>query len=149
MTSVQRSFAQVCHVYDINGKRSNSYTGLVYHSHFRPLTTPIATALDLSSVLHKNAPSGMPTPSSVLRSFASATSNPGVKEDATDLDPSPLASIANALTVPPIHVDHVAEAICKAVNDDSIEGIVDVIRMRELIGWISKGRNVRSSVSHG
>ena len=130
-------------------ENTNLHPGLVYHSHFRPLTTPIATALDLSSVLHKNAPIRMQTPSSVLRALASAAPNPGVKGFATDLDPSPLVSIANALTVPPIHVDHVAEAICKAVNDDSIEGIVDVIRMRELIGWVSKGRNVQSSVSHG
>ena len=45
------------------------------------------------------------------------------------------ASIANALTLPPIHVDHVAKSIVKALEDDSIEGVLDVQRMRAMLGF--------------
>ena len=54
-------------------------------------------------------------------------------------------AIANALTIPPIHVDHVAEAIC-AILDSSgnpIRGVVDVRRMRELIGWSDRTGEAR------
>ena len=109
--------------------------GLVYHAHYRPLTTPFATVLDLSSTIHRNAPSGLPTPSSILRSLSSTMSN--------DAKSSALSSIANALTIPPIHVDHVAEAICKSISDDSVEGVVDVSRMRDIIGWSLKSGSGR------
>ena len=70
----------------------------------------------------------MPTPSSVLRSLGSAL-GPMVS--------SPLDSVANALTIPPIHVEHVAEAICIALNParPDVKGVVGVRRMRELVGW--------------
>jgi hypothetical protein len=48
---------------------------------------------------------------------------------------SPLNSTANALTTPPIHVEHVAGAICVSLCDPNVKGIVDVRKMRELIGW--------------
>ncbi|KAE9409682.1 hypothetical protein BT96DRAFT_984730 [Gymnopus androsaceus JB14] len=85
--------------------------GLVYHAHCRPLTTPAAAALDLSASLHRKVPQGIPTPSQVLQ------------------------SVANAMTIPPIHVDHVAEAIAISLGDVDINGVVGVRRMRELIGW--------------
>jgi hypothetical protein len=47
--------------------------------------------------------------------------------------------MANALTTPPIHVEHVAEAICTALNDPEVRGVVDVQRMRALIGWRETG----------
>ena len=51
---------------------------------------------------------------------------------------SPLDSIANALTLPPIHVDHVAAAIVATLDSTSdIRGVVGVHRMRELIGWVA------------
>ena len=53
--------------------------------------------------------------------------------------PSALASVANALTIPPMHVDHVAEAIVRAIQDESVKGPLDVVQMRELIGWSLKG----------
>jgi len=52
---------------------------------------------------------------------------------------SPLESMANMLTIPPIHVDHVAEAICVAFESQDVRGIVGVRRMRELIGWPING----------
>lgn len=52
--------------------------------------------------------------------------------------PPALDAVANALTVPPIHVDHVGEAIAAAVNiDRDIRGVYGVREMRELMGWRS------------
>ncbi|KAF8910975.1 hypothetical protein CPB84DRAFT_1763039 [Gymnopilus junonius] len=104
---------------------------LVYHAHIRPLTTPAAVLLDLSSTLHNKIPQSLPTPSSILRSVGSALGHYS-EETST----SALESIANALTIPPIHVDHVAAAICVALDSrNDVKGIVGVRRMRELIGW--------------
>ena len=104
--------------------------GLVYHPHYRPLTAPIAALLDLSASIHSNVPPSIPTPSRLLRALGSAfPSNQGS---------SPLESIANVLTIPPIHVDHVAGAICVAL-DRQIRGAVGVRAMRELIGWSESG----------
>lgn len=48
--------------------------------------------------------------------------------------------MANALEIPPIHVDHVADAIMVALDSASgIRGAVGVRRMRELIGWSESG----------
>ena len=105
--------------------------GLVYHAHLRPLTTPLAALLDLFATVHAKAPSGAPTPSSILRALGSAL---GTRSETL---PSTLDSIANALTIPPIHVEHVAKAICVALDParDDVHGVVDVGRMRELVGW--------------
>ncbi|KAH6918522.1 mitochondrial protein [Coprinopsis sp. MPI-PUGE-AT-0042] len=104
---------------------------LVYHAHLRPLTTPIATALDISATFHRKLPTGFPAPSSILRSLGSS-SQPGGGVSAFD-------SIANALTLPPIHVDQVAAAIVASLDSaNGVQGIVGVNRMRELIGWRSE-----------
>ena len=63
------------------------------------------------------------TPASILRSLSGAASLPS------------LDSVANALTIPPIHVDHVADAICIAIEDQTVHGPVNVRDMRRLIGW--------------
>ena len=107
--------------------------GLIYHPHYRPLTSPLAAALDLSSVIHSKIPQGIPTPSGLLRALASMSRSP----------PSPLPTsfdaVANALTIPPIHVDHVGEAIAAAVDvdRDDIRGVYGAREMRELLGWLS------------
>ena len=109
----------------------------MYHSHFRPLTTPIATLLDLSATVHRALPNNVPTPAGLLRTLSSSSPTPSITPGT--LNPSALSSVANALTVPPIHVDHVAEAVVRAIDDDGMEGIMDVRRMREVIGWAEKG----------
>jgi len=102
------------------------------------LTSPVAALLDLSASLHSKVPSNIPTPSGILRSLGSAFS-PAVGS-------SPLDSVANALTIPPIHVEHVAEAICAALDPArDVRGVVGVRRMRELMGWSEKGE---SSTAH-
>lgn len=148
-TFERRSFGQVSMVIFPLYSSLIPFLGFVYQSHVRPMTTPIATLLDLSSVVHKKIPQGIPTPSSMLRALAYATSAPETNQSQSiDLEPSPFSSIANGLTIPPIHVDHVAEAICKVILDDSVEGVVGVGKMRELIGWADKGNDVKSSPSN-
>ncbi|ESK94553.1 mitochondrion protein [Moniliophthora roreri MCA 2997] len=106
---------------------------LVYHAHYRPLTTPAAVLLDLSAALHAKVPPGIPKPSDVLRTFGSAFSPRTISS----------SSIANAMTIPPIHVDHVAEAICVALQSEDVRGAIGVNRMRELIGWHQLGSDHR------
>ena len=112
-------------------------TGLVYHAHYRPLTTPAAAFFDLSATLHAKGPPGVPKPADVLRRLGNALSprSPPL-EGHVDLG-STLESVANALTIPPIHVDHVGEATIAALQSDGLSGPVGVHRMRELIGWHS------------
>ncbi|KAF8212176.1 hypothetical protein K438DRAFT_1439771, partial [Mycena galopus ATCC 62051] len=69
--------------------------GLVYHAHHRPLTTPAAALLDLTSSLHAALPH---TLQHSLRAAVGHLPN-RVSQDA--------ASIATALSTPPMHVDHV------------------------------------------
>ncbi|KZT70160.1 NAD(P)-binding protein [Daedalea quercina L-15889] len=113
---------------------------LIYHPHFRPLTSPVAAMLDLSATIHRKVPPGLPTPSGFLRSLASTFPSPPAPQ--SPVSTSPLESMANALTIPPIHVDHVAEAICIAADTRRVDvhGVVGVAEMRELIGWSQKGQ---------
>ncbi|KAH7913710.1 mitochondrial protein [Hygrophoropsis aurantiaca] len=117
---------------------------LVYHAHQRPLTTPLAALIDLSATLHARLPPGLPSPSSVLRSLGS-TFSPPVPVD-SQMTTSSLDSMANALTIPPIHVEHVAEAICVALESPkNIAGVLGVKEMREIIGWTEKGQHLPST----
>ena len=96
----------------------------MYHPHLRPLTSPLAALLSASSNIHQRVgPIVAVTPASVLRSVSSAVGLPS------------LDSVANALTIPPIHVEHVADAICIAIEDQTVRGPVGVRDMRRLIGW--------------
>lgn len=114
---------------------SHSLRGLVYHAHHRPMTSPLAALIDLSASIHASVPKGLPTPSSLLRAVGHAF--PSSRD-------SPLHSVANALSIPPIHVEHVAEAICVALDTTrGVKGVVGVREMRELIGWSEKGQEPR------
>ncbi|KAG5645245.1 hypothetical protein DXG03_006662 [Asterophora parasitica] len=113
---------------------------LVYHAHHRPLTTPAAVLFDLSATLHSKIPPVLPTPSSILRQIG--TNLPHAPNSTSYLE-----SIANALNTPPIHVDHVAEAICAVLDSSAnpVGGVVGVRRMRELIGWSERGGEVQAA----
>jgi hypothetical protein len=101
----------------------------VYHPHLRPLTSPLAALLSASANIHqKIAPMVALTPASILRSLSSSVGLPS------------LDSVANALTIPPIHVEHVADAICIAIEDPTVRGPVGVRDMRRLIGWEMLGK---------
>jgi hypothetical protein len=100
-------------------------SGLVYHPHLRPYTAALATLLDLSSTIQSNFPKGVPTPSQLLHGFSETLVG---KSSALD-------SVARALSLPPIHVDHVAEAICVAADEERVDvrGKYGVREMRDLI----------------
>ncbi|KAH9079529.1 mitochondrial protein [Lactarius deliciosus] len=81
---------------------------LVYHPHLRPYTAAMAALLDLSSTVQSKLSRGMPTPSDILHRLSQTLVG----------GPSALDSIARALSLPPIHVDQVAEAICIATDSE-------------------------------
>lgn len=94
---------------------------LIYHPHARPLSTLPAALLDLSANIQSRLPPGLKA-TNLLRTLPM---------------PAALApdSLANLLTIPPIHVDTVAEAICRAIEQDEIVGALGVKAMRELTGF--------------
>jgi hypothetical protein len=99
------------------------------------MTTPAAVLMDLSSNLHEITPRSIPTPSSILRTLGSALT-PRQAADDVLIVTSALESVANALSIPPIHVDSVGQAICAVLDGESdIRGVVNVRRMREILGW--------------
>lgn len=108
----------------------------MYHAHLRPLTTPIATLQSLSASFHASPPFRLPLPlpATALRALASASSPNPLQTEST-VSPTSLESIANALEIPPMHVDHVGQAICFAVERADVSGPVGVRGMRDLIGW--------------
>lgn len=99
--------------------------GLVYHPHLRPYTVPVAALLDLSSTVQSNLPKSMPRPSELLH---------GLSQTLTGTS-SALDSIARAFSLPPIHVDQVAEAVCVAADRRraDVRGVYGVREMQELI----------------
>lgn len=77
---------------------------------------------------------GQFSPVSIL-SRLTATSETGTPQEAeTALDQFP-NSVQRAMTIPPIHVDHVGEAVCEAIQNGDITGPVGVREMRRLLGW--------------
>lgn len=98
---------------------------LVYHPHLRPYTAAMAALLDLSSTVQSKLPKGMPSPSDVLHGLSQTLVG----------RTSALDSIASALSLPPIHVDQVAEAICVAADSErpDVQGVYGVREMRDLI----------------
>lgn len=98
---------------------------LVYHPHLRPYTAALAAVFDLSSTIQSKFPKGVPTPSQMLHGFSETFVGKA----------SALDSVARALSLPPIHVDQVAEAICVAADAKSVDvrGKYGVREMRDLI----------------
>lgn len=145
----------------------------MYHPHLRPLTTPLATLLSASAEGHKFIRSQsqlpIPTPAGVLEMLASRLEsshftptynrsgqhNPGEGGEGRKLGgwlATALRSSANAMQIPPMHVDHVALATCTAIehsfasdsksttfmehgDEDGKNVVLGVSEMRELIGW--------------
>jgi hypothetical protein len=108
----------------------------MYHPHTRPLTTPIATLLDLSATMHQRLP--IPGPASLLRALSSTELARRLRPsstNATSILDTPLEAMARALETPPIHVEHVAQAACEAIAQGDVSGPYGVRDMRRLIGW--------------
>ncbi|KAF8525684.1 hypothetical protein JB92DRAFT_3093566 [Gautieria morchelliformis] len=127
------------HVTDVD-EPHDADNGFIYHPHLCPLTTPIAALASLSATLHSHAPPLLPTPSRVLHALARAQSpdprspSPAPSHTNTPL-PSAIHALVTTLELSPIHVDHVAEAVCRAIKRQDVRGPVGLRRMRELIGW--------------
>jgi hypothetical protein len=85
----------------------------------------MAALLDLSSTMQSKLPKGLPAPSDVLHGLSQTLVG----------GPSSLDSIARALSLPPIHVDQVAEAICVAADSErtDVHGVYGVRKMQDLI----------------
>ncbi|EIW67895.1 hypothetical protein TREMEDRAFT_32601 [Tremella mesenterica DSM 1558] len=92
--------------------------GLMYHPHIRPISTLPAFALSLTASTHDTL--HIPLPFSPDSFFGGA---------------------AEALRTHPLHVDHVAEAAIKSIEDSSREGVVDVDTMRQWAGFGSKSNS--------
>lgn len=120
-------YAQVCLSMLFEATSLTSTLGLMYHPHERPLSTPLAVLLDVTSRLHSRMPFALPLPPSpppLSRSSPSSRSSPL----------QALGALGASLQVPPIHVDHVAECICRSVEDQHVQGVVDTAEMRQWVG---------------
>ncbi|TXT07397.1 hypothetical protein VHUM_03117 [Vanrija humicola] len=86
--------------------------GLMYHPHVRPVSTLPAFALSLTAGLHDRVrlPFGFGPPESLL------------------------GGMAEALRTHPMHVDHVADAIVRAIAEQQ-QGVIDVQTMRRWAGF--------------
>lgn len=86
----------------------------MYHPHVRPLSTLPAFGLSLSAALADRTRIFQPNP------FASR---------------SPIHGALEALRTHPLHVDHVAEAVIRSIEDEGKEGVVDVQTIRRWAGF--------------
>jgi len=86
--------------------------------------------MDLSATLNAKAPSVIPTPSRIIKAV---TTDPPAGEL-----PGGIRALAEMMELPPVHLDHVAEAICKAIEDEGVRGVVGLKGIRELVGWKEK-----------
>ncbi|GAA6036955.1 hypothetical protein JCM8097_005477 [Rhodosporidiobolus ruineniae] len=96
---------------------------LMYHPHLNPASTLPATLLEATSKLHALLPPSLHLfdPSQLASAPSSAL-------------PPAIASLASLFSIPPIHVDAVGEAVCRAIEDEGREGVLDVQGMREMLG---------------
>lgn len=115
---------------------------MIYDPETRPMTIP-ANLFTFSAWMHAVMPSFVPMPASIARWLGT-----NVFPKATEQTPSALVSMATLWSVPPIRVDHLAEAICASLDPaKDVRGPVGVRAMRELIGWSKGGPTNASSVS--
>lgn len=93
---------------------------LIYHPHINPISTLPATALSAAATVQALLPASLqlsnifPTSPSKLLSPAST-------------------SLASLLTIPPIHVDTIGEAVCMSIEDEAVRGVVGVKEMRRML----------------
>ncbi|GAA6003201.1 hypothetical protein JCM10207_001797 [Rhodosporidiobolus poonsookiae] len=104
---------------------------LMYHPHLSPPSTLPATLLEASSRLSALLPSSLHLP--FLR--------PSPSSFPSSAPPPATASIGGLLSIPPIHVDAVGEAVCRAIEDGSVRGAVGVRGMRRMLGMEEVGRD--------
>ncbi|GAA5845648.1 hypothetical protein JCM9279_006061 [Rhodotorula babjevae] len=120
---------------------------LMYHPHLNPPSTLPATLLEATSHLHALVP-----PSLHLLPQAPPTPPNAPPPPAGAPLPGALTSLASLVAIPPIHVDAVGEAVCRAIADEGTRGVVDVAAMRETLGfdalgWGASGRRSKAGAA--
>ncbi|KAF8580871.1 mitochondrial protein [Ramaria rubella] len=132
----EKGIEELCHGTGVRGIFVRP--SFIYHPHLRPITSPIAALVSLSATIHEKAPSVIPTPSRVLRAMAPQPEHPeGL--------PSALEAMASTLELPPVHLDHVGEGVCRSIERQDISGPVGVRRIRQLVGWGESGPVIHSA----
>lgn len=91
----------------------------------------MAVLLDFSATVHGYVPKGVPSPSKLLRALSTLVSD--VPSDASERIPPALESLAKTLEISPMHVDQVAQAICEAIENPHIRGVIDTKSMRAIL----------------
>ncbi|BGP05825.1 hypothetical protein JCM10049v2_001640 [Rhodotorula toruloides] len=107
---------------------------LMYHPHLNPPSTLPATLLEASAKLRALIPPALRL----------APSPPPSPIPTTEIPPA-YASLASLMSIPPIHVDAVGDAVCQAMASPDVEGVVDVQRMRDMLGFDPLGWSARRS----
>lgn len=86
------------------------------------------------------------SPISLLSRLASSLESTPVSSDSTSALDGPIDSITRSMTIPPIHVDHVGEAVCESIERSDVNGPVGVWEMRKMLGW-TEGRDSDTFIS--
>ncbi|GAA5938264.1 hypothetical protein JCM3775_002931 [Rhodotorula graminis] len=110
---------------------------LMYHPHLNPPSTLPATLLEATSHLHALVPPALHLLPSAPRPLPNSA--PSLADDPATAFPGALTSLSSLLSVPPIHVDAVGEAVCRAIADDATSGVIDVAAMRDMLGFDALG----------
>jgi hypothetical protein len=74
-----------------------------------------------------------------LLSRLMASPEPVALDSAAPLIDDSMDSITRAMTIPPVHVDHVGEAVCESIERDEVNGPIGVWEMRKMLGWVEEG----------
>ncbi|PWN41798.1 NAD(P)-binding protein [Ceraceosorus guamensis] len=133
--------------------------GLMYHPANRPLSTLPAALLDLSAAVHGKAHTlgtWVPTPSRILSFLSSPRSplsiftppSPHEKPSATPSSRTgpDFTALARGITTPPLHVDTVAKAVVRALEESEVEGPIEPADMKRLLGWRDVGAEPEESL---
>ncbi|CAD6565326.1 MAG: hypothetical protein CYPHOPRED_005370 [Cyphobasidiales sp. Tagirdzhanova-0007] len=104
---------------------------IIYNPRVRPGSAIPATVLGLSSRMQSLMPA--PLQASTAASIFSALTASQHARTQQDL-PSSAESLANLLSIPPIHAETVAEAVCRSIEDEEMGGVVAVKDMQAMTG---------------
>ncbi|SCV67028.1 BQ2448_5674 [Microbotryum intermedium] len=108
---------------------------LIYHPHLAPATTLPATLFEATSKIHRM----IPPPLRLESLFAGGPARSPFQQQRLDAQgeelPSAFQSMASLFAIPPIHVDAVGQAVMRSIEDEGVEGVVDVERMRSMLGF--------------
>ncbi|KDE06709.1 hypothetical protein MVLG_03055 [Microbotryum lychnidis-dioicae p1A1 Lamole] len=109
---------------------------LIYHPHLAPATTLPATLFEATSKIHRMIPPPLRFDTLfAVGPNARSPLQPHRLDAQADELPSAFQSMASLFAIPPIHVDAVGQAVLRSIEDERVEGVVDVERMRNMLGF--------------